>query len=162
MTGESFGDGYAGVYDWLYTDKDYAAERDLLEQLFWRHAAGKVGAILDLGCGTGGHAFPLLERGYQVVGVDRSEGMLSQAIRKLAALPPEASSGLEFLQGELQTLELDRSFDAVLMMFAVLGYQTTNAEVLAALDTARRHLTPGGLLIFDLWYGPGRVGAAAQ
>jgi hypothetical protein len=40
------------------------------------------------------------------------------------------------------------------MMFAVLGYQLTNADVLSALKTARGHLNPGGLLIFDVWYGP--------
>jgi SAM-dependent methyltransferase len=54
----------------------------------------------------------------------------------------------------LQGLDLERRFDAALMMFAVLGYQTTNREVSAALAAARRHLEPGGLLIFDVWYGP--------
>jgi SAM-dependent methyltransferase len=39
-------------------------------------------------------------------------------------------------------------------MFAVLGYQTENTDVRAALRTARRHLRPEGLLIFDVWYGP--------
>ena len=40
------------------------------------------------------------------------------------------------------------------MMFAVLGYQHTNAEVLDALATARAHLEVGGLFAFDVWYGP--------
>ena len=40
------------------------------------------------------------------------------------------------------------------MMFAVLGYQHTNAEVLDALATARAHLDVGGLFAFDVWYGP--------
>lgn len=40
------------------------------------------------------------------------------------------------------------------MMFAVLGYQLENADILLALKAARRHLRPGGLLIFDVWYGP--------
>jgi hypothetical protein len=40
------------------------------------------------------------------------------------------------------------------MMFAVLGYQKTNSDVLAALKTARHHLAPDGLLILDVWYGP--------
>jgi SAM-dependent methyltransferase len=59
-----------------------------------------------------------------------------------------------FLQGDLRSLKLDRNFDAVLMMFAVLGYQLTNEDVLAALKTVRNHLKPGGLLICDVWYGP--------
>jgi SAM-dependent methyltransferase len=47
-----------------------------------------------------------------------------------------------------------RQFDAVLLMFAVLSYQLDNAGVTAALRTARRHLRSGGLLLFDVWYGP--------
>ena len=39
-------------------------------------------------------------------------------------------------------------------MFAVLGYLTDNVSVQAALRGARRHLSPGGLLFADVWYGP--------
>jgi hypothetical protein len=35
-----------------------------------------------------------------------------------------------------------------------LGYQIANADVMAALHTARRHLKPGGLFVYDVWYGP--------
>jgi hypothetical protein len=40
------------------------------------------------------------------------------------------------------------------MMFAVLGYQLENDDVRAALTVARRHLDPGRLLVFDIWFGP--------
>ena len=54
----------------------------------------------------------------------------------------------------MRTFDLQRTCDAALMMFAVLGYQIENADVLAALRTVRRHLEVGGLFIFDVWYGP--------
>ena len=38
--------------------------------------------ILDLGCGTGGHALVLARRGYRITGVDRSASMLEIARRK--------------------------------------------------------------------------------
>ena len=155
MSGSAFGPAYAETYDWFYSDKDYARECDLLAELFRRCSGREVLSILDLGCGTGGHAFPLADRGYQVLGVDRSADMIAQAGRKLAALDqPAGESALAFLQDDLQTLDLGRRFDAALMMFAVLGYQTSNAEVSAALEAARRHLDPGALLAFDVWYGP--------
>jgi SAM-dependent methyltransferase len=151
----SFGHDYSGFYDWLYADKDYAGECDRLEQLFRRFAPAQVRSILDLGCGTGGHAIPLAARGYEVVGVDRSEDMIAQAVQKQAAREPSVERlALTFRRGDLQGLDLERRFDAALMMFAVLGYQTTNREVSAALAAARRHLEPGGLLVFDVWYGP--------
>ena len=60
----------------------------------------------------------------------------------------------EFVTGDIREVRLEQTFDAVLMMFAVLGYQHTNAEVLDALATARAHLDVGGLFAFDVWYGP--------
>jgi SAM-dependent methyltransferase len=49
---------------------------------------------------------------------------------------------------------LDAQFDAAIMMFAVLGYQVTDADLAAALATVRSHLAPGGLFVTDFWYGP--------
>src|SRR5207248_11417549 len=67
-----FGPQYAEAYDTLYRDKDYSAECDAIEHVFRLYGIGPVRRVLDLGCGTGGHAVPLAERGYEVVGVDRS------------------------------------------------------------------------------------------
>ncbi len=150
--GNIFGSTYTGIYDYLYQDKDYAAECDLIETLLSVYGSRPTHSLLDLGCGTGNHALPLAERGYRVVGVDRSEGMLSQARAKVATTA--AKERVEFYPGDVRTVDLQQMFDAALMMFAVLGYQLENADVLAALRTVRRHLQPGGLFIFDVWYGP--------
>ena len=42
----------------------------------------------------------------------------------------------------------------MLALFHVVGYQTTNDDLAAAFETARTHLKPGGVLLFDYWYGP--------
>jgi SAM-dependent methyltransferase len=149
---ELFGPAYAGAYDLLYQDKDYAAECELLRRLFGAYAEGPVRDVLDLGCGTGNHAIPLARLGYQVTGVERSADMLAHARRKAAE--GVAPGSLAFVQGDIRTVDLARRFDASLIMFAVLGYQLGNGDVLAALRAARRHLRPGGLLFFDVWYGP--------
>jgi SAM-dependent methyltransferase len=52
-------------------------------------------------------------------------------------------------------LDLDRQFDAALMMFNVIGYMTTNDDLMCALRAVRQHLDRAGLFIFDFWYGPG-------
>jgi hypothetical protein len=39
-------------------------------------------------------------------------------------------------------------------MFAVIGYQTTNERLESALTNTAKHLNPGGLFIFDAWFGP--------
>jgi SAM-dependent methyltransferase len=140
---ELFGSEYADAYDILYKDKDYLEET---------HGNGPVRTVLDLGCGTGNHALPLVQRGYEVVGVDRSAGMLGSARKK--AVSRQIDGKANFYEGDIRSFQIEQSFDACLMMFAVLGYQLENADVLAALRTARRHVRVGGLFIFDVWYGP--------
>jgi SAM-dependent methyltransferase len=153
-----FGTTYASAYDALYADKDYEAECDVLEEAFGAYAACDVHSVLDLGCGTGAHAVRLSQRGYEVSGVDVAPAMLNHAREKAdAAAYPAGSARPSFLLGDIRSLDLGRTFDAVVMMFAVLGYQLSNKDVLATLGCARRHLGPGGILIFDVWYGPAVV-----
>jgi SAM-dependent methyltransferase len=140
-----FGADYAAAYDDVYSEKDYASECDLIERLLSAHGS-VVRTVLDLGCGTGNHASRLAERGYEVVGVDRSPDMLVRARQR--------SARARFELGDVRTVELNQTFDAVLIMFAVLGYQVSNPDALSTLATARRHVRPGGLLFADLWYGP--------
>ena len=140
---------YATFYDSLYTDKDYSAECDFLEQVFDRFAPKPVKSILDLGCGTGGHAVILADRGYDVAGVDRSEVMLAAAREKVGART------IALHQADVRELRLGRKFDAVISMFAVMSYMTANEDLDAVFKTAREHLNPGGLFVFDAWFGPG-------
>lgn len=149
---EIFAPSYADAYDVVYSNKDYAAECNLIDRIFREHGETRIHSVLDLGCGTGNHAIPLAQRGYEVFGVDRSEGMLAHARRKATLLPNNGSVG--FQHGDIRHVDLQRHCDAVLMMFAVMGYQLGNVDVLSALQTARRHLRQKGLLIFDVWYGP--------
>jgi SAM-dependent methyltransferase len=148
---DMFGPDYAGAYDAIYRGKDYGGEADLIERILVRHGLTGPRRLLDLGCGTGNHALPLAERGHTVVGVDRSRPMLAQARAKASAAGLGSAT---FREADIRALELGQHFDAVLMMFTVLGYQLEDADVMAALGTVRRHLDPGGLFIFDVWYGP--------
>jgi SAM-dependent methyltransferase len=149
-----FGSVYAESYDLFYEDKDYEAECDLVEAIFRRHTGGKVSTVLDLGCGTGNHSIPLTRRGYKVTGVDSSPEMLVQAEVKAHAQHNELKRPPQFIKGDVRCIALNQSFDAVIMMFAVLGYQLTNPDLSSTLRTVHQHLKPGRLFIFDVWYGP--------
>ncbi len=147
---DAFGAQYAASYDAFYADKDYDSECDLLEDIFGR-SGRPVASVLDLGCGTGAHAVRLAQRGFEVVGVDVSEGMLDAARRRVEHSP---STAVSFVRDDIRSVRLGRLFDAVICMFAVLGYQTTDEDVTRVMETVRFHLAPGGSFVFDVWYGP--------
>lgn len=146
-------DAYARYYDLLYRDKDYAAETDYVASLVRAHAP-RAARILELGCGTGAHAEHLARMGYSVHGVDLSETMLAGATARKAGLPADLAGRLSFGKGDVRTARTGESYDAVLSLFHVMSYQTADADLAAAFATAAAHLAPGGLFLFDFWYGP--------
>ena len=143
---------YANVYDTLYRDKDYGLECDFLEDVFRRFGVGDVRRILDMGCGTGGHAIPLARRGYEVFGIDRSEQMLEIAQNK--ARDAGLSDKVQFKTSNIQNFKLQMKFDVVICMFAVLSYQIANDGLFSTIRAARDHVERNGLFICDFWYGP--------
>jgi len=143
---------YARYYDLLYRDKDYGAETEYLNHLIQTHRPGAT-TILNLGCGTGSHDFMLAEKGYRVTGTDISADNIALAEKKLADQTSPAG-GLHFMTADICELRLQRTFDAVISVFHVMSYLTDNAGLRAAFQTAGEHLVPGGVFIFDCWYGP--------
>jgi len=144
---------YARYYDLLYRDKDYKAEADYVAGLIHRfHPDAR--SILELGSGTGKHALLLGQKGFSVYGVERSQEMLKIARQHAANHSDVLPSNLRFFQGDIRTIRLQKHFDVVISLFHVISYQTTNDDVTAAFRTAREHLNPGGIFIFDVWYGP--------
>ncbi len=145
-----FGDAYSNLYDIFYQDKNYENECNIIEKIFRKYQKAKINKTLDLGCGTGNYTIPLCKRGYKMTGVDLSEYMLKCAREKTLKVKKD----ITFIQGDIRTIKLNKRFDAVIMMFAVLGYQIENDEVISALKNVRSHLDDGGLFIFDVWFGP--------
>jgi SAM-dependent methyltransferase len=96
--------------------------------------------VLDLGCGTGRIAAPLVALGHRVTGVDNGPGMI-------AALP----TAVEGVAADARTVRLGRRFDAVLLASHLINDPEAGGEFAA---TAAAHLTPTGLLVGET-YPPG-------
>jgi len=145
--------GYARYYDLLYRDKDYRGETEFVERLIRAHLKNPR-RVLELGSGTGIHGIMLAERGYDVVGIDLSEDMLIAASQRAASLQPEIRNRVRFIKGDVRNASIEGRFDVVLSLFHVVSYQLTNDDLRAVFANVKAHLAPGGVFIFDCWYGP--------
>jgi SAM-dependent methyltransferase len=144
---------YAQYYDEAYSDKDYVSEAKFVDHLVQQVEPGAK-SILDLGCGTGTHAFRLAEMGYTVHGVDKSLHMIEVAQRRRQQVPIEMQQRVAFTHADIRKACLNARYDVVISLFHVFSYQITDDDVRLSLNTASQHLVPGGLLLFDFWYGP--------
>ncbi len=144
-----FGDLYSHYYDLLYSDKNYGAEVDYVDELI-KAKVPNAKTILDLGCGTGKHAELLCNKGYTVHGIDLSEEMLK--IARTRCIGKE--DRLLFSHSNIQDLNLTERFDIALSLFHVMSYQISNEALIQAFEAAKKHLHCGGIFIFDFWYGP--------
>jgi SAM-dependent methyltransferase len=140
---------YGEYYDTFYSDKAYEEECDFVDEILKRYSRGPVKSLLDAGCGTGGHAIPLVRRGYELTGLDASEVMIRQARAKAE----KARVSIAFHVLDIRDFSLGKAFDACTSLFAVFGYLTRTADVLAAMACIRRHLGPDSVFTFDFWNG---------
>ena len=137
---------YAKFYDALYKDKDYMSEAKVVDSLLRKYGSD-VKEVLVLGCGTGRHDRCLKQLGYQIHGIDMSEDMIKEA--------KTASTDIEYEVCDIRDYKTDKKYDAVVSLFHVMSYQTTNDDIKKSMQTARSALKIGGILLFDVWYGPG-------
>ena len=72
-------DDYAPFYDW--ENAQTLARRDVVLAA----ARAQDGRVLELGCGTGRLTIPVARAGAEIVGIDRSEPMLTRARSGCAA-----------------------------------------------------------------------------
>ncbi|MDF2713815.1 MAG: glycine/sarcosine N-methyltransferase [Paenibacillus sp.] len=111
-----------------------------IHTLLMEYKAGKK--VLDIGSGTGREVAYLNRAGYEAVGLDNSEEMLSWA--------KERYPGLSFVYGNQSDFSLQRQFDALYCVGSTFLYNFSNEEVLASLQCFRKHLHTGGLLYLDM------------
>ena len=135
---------YSRYYDLLYRDKDYEGEARYVDALLARHGVTH-GDLLEFGSGTGKHGCLLAGMGHRVHGIERSGDMVARSL---------SCQGFTCEQSDICTVQLVRKFDAVLSLFHVVSYLTTNHDVLAVFNRAAEHLGKGGLFVFDFWYSP--------
>ena len=131
-----------------YYDMNPDAPRDL--DFYRDRIPSPASTILELGCGTGRVLIPLVENCAYIHGVDISAAMISLCQEKLVkANIPANRARVEV--GDITDLSLDRRFDLITAPYRVFQNLETDAEANGFFDTIRKHLSPGGRCILNVF-----------
>lgn len=136
----------AAAYDGLTTDVNYRGILSFFQEILRNNGRDPV-RVLDLACGTGSMSVLLAETGYQVLGADISEEMLTVAAQKAASLegaPPF------FICQPMQRLRLPYKVDAVCCFLDSLNYVTEPEDCRKAFHRVYEALEEGGVFFFDI------------
>ncbi len=131
---------YDSLADWwpvISPPSEYAEEAALYVEMIEDAARGPVREVLELGSGGGNNASHM-KRTFAMTLVEPAENMRGLS----RALNPEC----EHVAGDMRTVRLGRTFDAVFVHDAVM-YMITEDDLLAALATVAAHLAPGGVAL---------------
>ena len=117
------------------------------EAAFYASCVPLGGTVLELACGTGRLTVPLAERGPSITGLDNSEAMLDVAKAKAAACGVSPA----FFFGDMREFFLDALFDLIFLPNNSLGHLHTLSDIQACFASVRRHLSPSGRFVLDMF-----------
>lgn len=140
-------DSIASIYDNINFEINYSKWADFIEAAFSKYLNKKPEIVLDLACGTGSMTFELHSRGYDMIGADASEDMLSEAYEK--AIQKEISNILFLLQ-DMRNFELYGTVGAVCCCLDSINYLTNDGDIEKCFACVHNYLDPDGLFIFDV------------
>ena len=138
---------FAYFYDELNSEADYDA--------LYRYISGELqahgipsGILADLGCGTGDLTLMLAQAGYDVIGIDRSEEMLSVLREKADEL--DMTGRILLLRQDLLSLDLYGTIRAAVSTFDTYNHIGPADQFEKAIRKAAYFMEKGGVFIFDL------------
>lgn len=137
---------YSKYYDLLYKDKNYKEESQYVIDKI-NEFSPNAKQMLELGSGSGSHAYYFCEAGFEITGIERSEDMIAVSKSKKII-------GFNPVLGDISSFELSERFDVALSLFHVVSYLTDNESLINCFKTTHKHLNSDGIFMFDVWYSP--------
>lgn len=146
--------GFAQVYDTFMDNIPYDKWSDYLVSLLKKYDV-KDGLVLDLGCGTGSITERLYKNGYDMIGIDNSEEMLSIAMEKQSEAlsgddSNEGKNNILYLLQDMREFELYGTVKAVVSICDSMNYILENEDLITVFRLVNNYLDKDGIFIFDM------------
>lgn len=130
-------DSINDAYDLVYTDVQEKVP--FVVDILSKYQAQE---ILELGCGSGLFTIPLKQQGLNIEGLEISPEMIK--------LTQNKEPDLKLHQGDMRSYNLQRSFDAILILSSTLTLLQNHQEMNQCLQRSHKQLKPGGIFFLEL------------
>lgn len=138
---------YDKYYDFIYHEKDYKKETDLVFKLTEEYGIKSPKKLLEIGCGTGNHTQFLSRRKIDLVAIDTDPEMVKIAKKKL-----NNRTNVQIIYTPVERLKIG-DFDLIIAMFNVVTYISSTPQLVAFMKGVAKRLNKKGVFIFDCWNG---------
>ncbi len=127
----------------LWADFADSVIRRLLKKKKGQGSSGRY-LLADLGCGTGTLSALMAERGYDVIAIDSSPDMLTQAFERYG------SGDISFVCQDISSMDLFGTVDAMICFMDTVNHITDRRKLRSFFRSCKNFLDPGGVLVFDI------------
>lgn len=138
-------DDFSRFYDLLTDNVEYEKRADYFCRLLSMCGITE-GILLDLGCGTGSMSLAMAERGFDVIGVDSSVGMLNAAQQKMFA----SGKQMLLLNQNMEEIDLYGTVDCAICVLDGINHLNDENAVKATFEKVSLFMNKGGAFAFDV------------
>lgn len=135
-------DVFAEYYDELMQNVDYRERAKYIDRLIKQYKPN-ADLLVDLACGTGSMTVEFAAMGYDVIGTDISDEMLSKAREK-------SDGSILYLCQSMQGLDMYGTIDAFVCTLDSLNHIESREELCRAFSRISLFLEPDGVFVFDM------------
>lgn len=136
---------FAYLYDELTQNVEYEKRCNYICSFLNKNNLSS-GTVLDLACGTGSFSVLLMNRGFDIVGIDCSEEMLEIASNRLS----EAGNNFSLMKAKMQNFSLSAKVDAAICCLDSINHLNSLDDVEQTFKNVFSSLNKNGMFIFDV------------
>lgn len=136
---------FAAYYDILTSNIPYRKRGEYFHSILNKYGKHD-GILVDLACGTGSLSEVMSTLGYDVIGIDGSSEMLTEAMNKRY----ESGHDIMYLCQDMRELDLYGTMDVCICALDSLNHIVDSDDLQQVFDNISLFLHPEGIFIFDV------------